>query len=79
MESGAISDQQISASSEKDSNHAATRGRLQLRPTPGTAGVWLTNGSDASPWLQIDLINNGTRVTSVATQGHTYIHTYIHT
>jgi len=69
MESGAITDGQISASSEYDGNHAAIQGRLQFQATNIKAGSWTSLLSDTSPWLQIDLANYCTKVRRVATQG----------
>ena len=71
MESGEISDYQISASSEWDSFHAAIYGRLQLAATPGKdGGAWSSAISDANQWLQVDLgIHSSSVITRVATQG----------
>ena len=70
MESGAISDEQISASSAYDERHAATQGRLRLKGTAIKKGSWTPLKNDrASPWLQIDLGNYYTSVRGVATQG----------
>jgi len=70
MESGAISDVQITASSfhnNKD-KYAAYYGRLHLRASGKHGGAWSASKDDVSAWLQIDL--NGTyRVTRLATQG----------
>ena len=40
VESGAISDAQISASSQWDANHAAIQGRLHFQKSSGKAGSW---------------------------------------
>ena len=69
METGAISDAQISASSEWDANHAAKQGRLHFQAVPGKAGSWSAKVNNVSEWLQIDLGNQHTKVTRVATQG----------
>ena len=69
MESYAISDVQISASSENDANHAAALGRLHLKPGGPSSGSWAGASGDTTPWLQIDLIKQYTKITSVATQG----------
>ena len=76
MESGAISDFQISASSEWDSAHAAFYGRLHHVATPGShSGVWASGISDANQWLQVDLgIHSSSTITRVATQGRAYLH-----
>ena len=69
METGAISDAQISASSEWDANHAAKQGRLHFQAVPGKAGSWSAKANNVNQWLQIDLGNQRTKVTRVATQG----------
>ena len=69
METGAISDAQISASSEWDANHAAKQGRLHFQAVPGKAGSWSAKANNVNQWLQIDLGNQHTKVTRVATQG----------
>ena len=58
-----ISDAQISASSHWDSNHAAVNGRLDF------PGAWTALIDDENQWLQVDLGNQHTTVTHVATQG----------
>ena len=73
MKSGAILDKQISASSEHSENHAAIQGRLGFQKYSVKAGAWVALTKDDSQWLQIDLANYYTKVTSVATQGrHDY-------
>lgn len=65
MESGAILDAQVTASSEY-SNHQAYKGRLNHGP------AWAASSNNANEWLQIDLggqYHTITRVTRVATQG----------
>ena len=69
MESGAISDTQISASTEYQSRLAAIYGRLYFRRNGRIAGAWAASTNDANQWLQIDLIGNDSIVTRVATQG----------
>lgn len=68
MESGAITDGQISASTE-DPYHSAIRGRLHSRQSGNKAGAWLPPNQDAKQWLQVDLGDQFTTVTRVATQG----------
>ena len=63
MEKGAITDGQISSSSQLDANHEASQGRLNLK------GSWSAYANDAKQWLQIDLGSNPVTVTRVATQG----------
>ena len=69
MENGAISDGQISASSQLDASHAVTQARLRFKATAGKAGSWSARNNDLNQWLQIDLGIRHTHVTLVATQG----------
>ena len=69
MENGAISDGQITASSQLDSNHTVIQARLHFKATAGKAGSWSARGNDVNQWLQIDLRSRHTNVTRVATQG----------
>ena len=70
MESGAITDAQITASSEHNAVHAASRARLNFQEIPNHAsGAWATKASDDNPWLQVDLGAQYTKVTRIATQG----------
>ncbi|CAH3127335.1 unnamed protein product [Pocillopora meandrina] len=68
MESGAILDAQITASSEFDGNHAATQGRLNFLAVPGKAGSWSARTNDANQWIQVKLPGY-TKITRFATQG----------
>ena len=72
MENSAIPDSQISASSEGDVNHAAIQGRLNFQETSIKAGAWVAALDYANQWLQIDLGNQLTNVTRLATQGRNY-------
>ncbi|KAL9960201.1 hypothetical protein ACROYT_G033623 [Oculina patagonica] len=70
MESGAISDGQISASSEWNDFAAASNGRLHLQEKNRiNAGGWVALTQDVNQWLQVDLGSLNTIVTGVATQG----------
>ena len=69
MENGAISDRQITTSSQLDTNHAPTQGRLNFKATANKAGSWSAGSNDSSQWLQVDLDIQNTKVTRVATQG----------
>ena len=68
MESRAISDAQISASSEWSPYNAAIQGRLNLQAGGGNSGAWSAKHIDQNQWLQVDLgsIKN---ITHLATQG----------
>ena len=69
MESGAISDGQLTASSQYDANTAAIQGRLHLQVAGDKAGAWSALSNDVNQWLQVDLGNQVTAVTRVTTQG----------
>ena len=69
MESGRISDEQISASSQYDANHAANQGRLHFQATGKLRGAWSALKNDANQWLQVSLGLNSILITGVATQG----------
>ena len=69
MESGAISNGQVRASTEWNANHAAIQARLHFKAVPGKAGSWSAKHNNLGQWLQIDLGNRHTKVTGLATQG----------
>lgn len=69
MENGAISDEQITASSQYTADHAAHQGRLHFQETSTKSGSWVAGIGDANLWLQIDLRTVYTKVTRLATQG----------
>ena len=66
METGAITNGQITASSEWDSSYAVTFGRLFNQQN---SGGWVSSTADANQWMRIDLSEQQTRITRVATQG----------
>ena len=74
MESGAISDAQISASSHYTKNlrrdYSAKKARLNSRQWRNR-GCWAAATNDLHQWLQVDL-GGYTKVTGVATQGSGY-------
>jgi len=71
MESGAISDKQISASSAYP-NRDASRGRLHSGAVSNEVESWSASVRDGNQWLQIDLgSRSGINLTGVATQGGT--------
>lgn len=59
MSSGAILDNQISASSEKSVNESAIKSRFAF------PSAWVAQTGDTNPWLQIDLANYYTEITAV--------------
>lgn len=68
MESKAISDSQITASSQLDGTHSPRQARLHLRADGSEGGGWSALSMDFDQWLQVDL-GSYTTVTRVATQG----------
>ena len=68
MESGAILDSQISASSVYDATFVAHQARLHFKAGGGKRGSWASLSLDKNQWLQVDL-QQTTRVTGIATQG----------
>ena len=74
MESGVISDSQISASSAHPiaADHAAHQGRLNFQENSVKAGAWAAATNDVNQWLQVDMGNQLTKVSRVATQGRHY-------
>lgn len=66
MESGKITDSQISASSRYNDFGSARMGRLHNQEG---SGAWTAATNDANPWLQVNFGSYVTRVTRVATQG----------
>ena len=69
MGSGAISDSQITASTQWDANHAPFQGRLHFKRSGVKQGSWSAAISDVYQWLQVDLDNQYIKLTAVATQG----------
>jgi len=68
MDSGAITDAQITASSQWDHNHAAAQARLHFKQAGHKQGSWSSRPNNVNQWLQVDL-RSYTTVTKVATQG----------
>ena len=69
MENRAISDEQITASSEMRSELGANQGRLHNRGGRSNAwGAWTAETTNQNQWLQVDLIET-VIVTRSATQG----------
>ena len=68
MESRAISDAQISASSQWNSGLAAIRGRLNLKKGVHGGGAWSAKHNNQNQWLQVDL-GSSKNITRLATQG----------
>ena len=68
MESGAISDAQITASSRMNNNSTPRQARLNFIEQGIKQGGWSSHKNDRNQWLQVDL-GSHTTVTGVATQG----------
>lgn len=68
MESGAITDDQISAPSQYSEAHGWVRARLNLGIDSKGNGGWSARKSDPNQWIQVDLGKIMT-VKGVATQG----------
>ena len=68
MENRAITDAQISASSQYNEDHAANQGRLNFQKTARKSGCWSAETNNVNQWLQVDL-GQITKITRVATQG----------
>ena len=70
MESGAIFDSQITASSMFNDRHAAPNARLHFKGSknPLKHGGWVAREKNINQWLQVDL-QQTTRVIGIATQG----------
>ena len=77
VESGTISDAKISASTQYDANHAAIQGRLHFQRSSSKAGSWSARTNDVNQWLQIDLGNQVTKVTRLATQGRNAVSQWV--
>ena len=68
MENQAISNAQVTASSQMDNTHSAREARLHSKADGYQRGGWVALKNDLNQWLQVDL-GTFTRVTRVATQG----------
>ncbi|XP_020615565.1 EGF-like repeat and discoidin I-like domain-containing protein 3 [Orbicella faveolata] len=68
MENRLIKDAQITASSERDSNHAAIQARLNFKAGGGKQGAWSAGSNDANQWIQVAL-GSYSKLTVIATQG----------
>lgn len=79
MESGLISDEQISASSQWSDSHAASQGRLNFNATTLKAGGWSAGPGDLNKWLQIDLRTLESEVAFLATQGKNGLRQWVKT
>ena len=70
MESGVISDRQITSSNELSDKSTATNARFkQLAANNGTEGAWIAVTNDKNQWVEINLYRQ-TLVTGVNMQGN---------
>ena len=70
MESGIISDTQISSSSDLSDTSTAIYARLnQLSEKNGTKGMWIAANNDKNQWIEVNLYRQ-TVVTGVNIQGN---------
>ena len=76
MESGAINDSRISASSSYDIYHGPPRARLHTMKTSSGKGAWSSKIADAHQWIQVDLVELK-NVTYIATQGRNGVNQYV--
>ncbi|XP_067018848.1 EGF-like repeat and discoidin I-like domain-containing protein 3 [Acropora muricata] len=76
MESGAINDSRISASSSFDIYHGPPRARLHTMKTSSGKGAWSSKIADAHQWIQVDLVELK-NVTYIATQGRNGVNQYV--
>ena len=76
MENGAITDTQISASSQWDDNHGPRRARLNGVKVGLKRGSWSASNNNLYQWLQVDL-EKYTTVTRIATQGRSDISQWV--
>ena len=68
MANGAISDDQITATTKWNYHTRAGNGRLNLTARSGRAGSWSSRVNDLNQWLQVDF-QRSTIVTGISTQG----------
>lgn len=66
MESGAILDSQISASTEYSDEYLASYGRLNYKDR----WAWSSRTNDPDQWLQVDVNSQHISVVRMATQGN---------
>ena len=69
MQSGAIPDSHITASSEHSDNAAAPRSRLYASKKGSLHAAWIVRINNQDQWLQVDIGEPLSVVTAVATQG----------
>ena len=68
VENGKVSNSQLSASSEWDSNHGAINGRLNFKAQGHRQGAWSARYNNGDQWIQVNFGLQAT-VTEILTQG----------
>ena len=68
MESGAIADGQVSASSYWSSYYVPRNGRLNFKGSKGRVGAWAAAKNNNNQWLMVSF-GKWVKVTAIATQG----------
>ena len=68
MESGLVTDQQISASSSWNKHHGPENARLNLVAARGKTGAWSAESNDRNQFLQVDFWRD-VKITKFQTQG----------
>lgn len=70
MENGLIQNRQLAASSQDSSRASAYHARLNNKAkNEKSKGAWISAENDFNPWFQVNLNNEYTFITGVATQG----------
>lgn len=68
LESGLITDQQITASSSWDQVHGAPNARINNAAGRGKTSAWSAGSNDGNQWLQVDF-GRDVKISKFATQG----------
>ena len=68
MESGLVTDQQMSASSSYDKNHGPENAMLNLAAARGKTGAWSSKTNVQNQFLQVDFWRN-VKITKFQTHG----------
>ena len=69
LESGLVTNQQMSASSSLDKDHGPENARLNLAAIRGKTGAWAAKTNDQNQFLQVDFWRN-VKITKLQTQGY---------
>ena len=77
MESGKITDGQLSASSELSDKYSVRGARLHLKASKHKKGAWSPKVKDGNQWLMVHLANDFIRVIRIATQGRQDWNTWV--